>query len=56
MDPWFFPYKDDSGTIALKNTPILTIKTESWYDWCSKDFDCKKAMETFFKECENNRN
>ena len=33
LDPWFFPYQDEPLP-SLKATPVLTIKTQYWYDMC----------------------
>jgi len=56
MDPWFFPYKDDFKLVTLRKTPMLAIKTETWYEWNGQAFDLKTPTEGFLKECDKKGN
>jgi hypothetical protein len=52
MDPWFLPYSDQMDKVFLKDTPILSIITDTWYEWCKRaskgTFDCRVATNKFF--------
>lgn len=60
MDPWFYPYKDEEDTVCLENTPIFSIKSETWYDWVqaaqNSEFDCKKLTDAFFENSRSQGN
>ena len=60
MDPWLFPYEKELHKLILKNTPIFSIQSWTWYSYCDtyKDctHNCKKVTDDFFRNCKNKGN